>query len=102
MNRFDERFPVKFGEAENLRIAVKFGEKGSFDFSADFGEIQIVAAGDAEHYTGEYIVTPDTESQTLETAGKLLDDNVTIKEIPFYNVSNNSGGSTVYIGREIE
>lgn len=67
-------------------------------------DIIVTAAGSAEAdtYDGEYTVTPKVESQTLETAGKLMDDNVTIKEIPYYNVSNNSGGSTVYIGREIE
>lgn len=56
----------------------------------------------AEKYDGEYIVTPSVEQQTLATADKLLTDDVTVKEIPFYEVSNNSGGTTVYIGNEVE
>lgn len=49
-------------------------------------------------YTGEYVVTPKArEDQILETKGKQMAENVTVKEIPVYRVSNNSGGQTVYI-----
>ncbi|MGN1410283.1 MAG: hypothetical protein ACI4XJ_08910 [Eubacteriales bacterium] len=52
-------------------------------------------------YTGEYSVTPSAESaQTLETAQKYLDDNVTVEKIPTYEVSNDSGGATLIIGNE--
>lgn len=82
-------------------MSVKFVEN-SLTFSVDFGEFIAVPEGDAEHYLGEYVVTPDPEGKTLETAGKLMNDDVTIKAIPYHDVSNNSGGRTVYIGKEIE
>lgn len=52
-------------------------------------------------YEGEYEVTPKVSEQTLPTAQKLMSDDVTIKSIPFFNVGNTSGGSTVYIGNEV-
>lgn len=53
-------------------------------------------------YTGEYDVTPKVTEQSLKTKDKHLTDDVTIKAIPYFNVGNNSGGSTVYIGSEVE
>lgn len=41
--------------------------------------IQIV---DGEKYKGEYEVTPSAETQTLETQGLTLNENITIKPIP--------------------
>jgi hypothetical protein len=54
-----------------------------------------------EKYQGDYEVTPKVEAQTLPTKDKVLIDDMTIKAIPFYNVSNTSGGNTVYIGSEV-
>ena len=48
-------------------------------------------------YKGEYTVIPSDNDQTLETAGKLMEQDTLIEEIPFAVVSNNSGGSTVTI-----
>jgi hypothetical protein len=56
---------------------------------------------DVTLYEGDYEVTPRVREQTLPTADKLLSEDVRIKEIPYYDVSNPSGGSTVYIAREI-
>ena len=56
---------------------------------------------DAQPYEGEYEVTPKIIKQTLPTTKKLLYEDVTIKEIPFFKVSNNSGGNTVFIGSEV-
>lgn len=52
-------------------------------------------------YEGEYIVTPKVTAQTLPTAEKLMEDDVTVKSIPYFDVSNTVGGSTVYIGTEV-
>lgn len=56
---------------------------------------------DVPEYQGEYEVTPRVVEQRMETKDKLLKDDVTIKSIPFFNVSNTSGGNTVYIGNEV-
>lgn len=58
--------------------------------------IQRSASG--EYYTGEYVVTPSTQEQNLETKNKVMSDNVKIEEIPYYETSNPSGGYTVIIG----
>lgn len=52
-------------------------------------------------YDGEYVVTPRVGEQKLETKGAIMNDDVTIKAIPFFNVGNQSGGSTAYIGSEV-
>ncbi len=55
--------------------------------------------GSAEIYTGEYNVTPKAEEATvLRTRNKLLTENVTVSRVPFYEVSNQSGGKTFIIG----
>lgn len=59
-------------------------------------------AGDIVLYTGKYTVIPKVEAQTLNTENKLLLEDVSITEIPRYDVSNQSGGETVYIGSEVE
>lgn len=72
---------------------------------AQKGQLQAVVAiphaAKIDAYEGDYEVTPQIDPQTLETAGKRMKDNVQIKAIPFFDVSNNSGGSTVYIGSSI-
>lgn len=52
-------------------------------------------------YTGSYEVTPKTSEQSLKTKDRHLTDDVTVKAIPFFETSNNSGGNTVYIGSEV-
>lgn len=53
---------------------------------------------EAPPYEGEYEVTPSFEAQTLPTADRLLTKDVIVEEIPYAEVSNNSGGTTVTIG----
>lgn len=52
-------------------------------------------------YTGEYEVTPKVESQTMPTKDKHMTDDVKINAIPYFEVSNNAGGVTIYIGKEV-
>lgn len=71
-------------------------------FISNFKGIQpITTYIGGEPYTGDYVMTPKTKEQTMQTKDKVMTDDVTIKSIPFFNVSNNSGGSTVYIGDEV-
>lgn len=68
------------------------------------GEISIFS-GEAtkEKYEGNYIVTPSAEEDiVLETKDKLMTDDLTLKKIPFHETTNDSGGITVYIGKEVE
>lgn len=74
---------------------------------ADEGRVLTASGGvavwrDLPKYTGEYTVTPEVDTvQTLETAGKYLTNDVTVKAIPDYEVSNEAGGNTFIIGKEI-
>ena len=52
-------------------------------------------------YTGSYRVTPQVDPQTLGTKDKVMTDDLVIKAIPYYDVGNEAGGSTVYIGKEL-
>lgn len=57
------------------------------------------AAKDLPTYDGEFLVTPSADSdQTLQTAGKYSKSNITVEKIPYSEVSNTAGGTTVIIG----
>lgn len=55
----------------------------------------------ADRYDGTYDVTPSARAQTLFTEQKLMEKNVEIKAIPFFETTNQSGGTTIYIGSEV-
>lgn len=49
-------------------------------------------------YEGTYEVIPAAELDiTLNTANQILLDNITVKEIPYFETTNDSGGYTVTI-----
>ena len=61
------------------------------------GIIMTVERGERETYRGNYTVTPAMEAQVLETKDKVMTDDVTVLEIPMYETTNLSGGTTLYI-----
>lgn len=65
-------------------------------------ETTVIYQTDAEKvYTGAYHVIPKTYDEiTLPTKSKVLADNVTIAKIPQFEVSNDSGGTTLILGEE--
>lgn len=86
------RFIVKFNESKQ-RVPVKFGQIHTVTDAPDNVEI----------YTGDYEVTPKAEEgQTLRTAQKYLTQNVNVHKIPYYEIDNAAGGTTVYIGTDDE
>lgn len=66
----------------------------------DFGEIQEVIVN-AEMYKGRYEITPKLEEQVLDTKNKTLNRDMTIKSIPIHETTNESGGLTLYIAKEL-
>lgn len=66
------------------------------------GELVFHYADNAPEYLGDYEVTPTPDGFTLETAGHLMRYDLAVNGIPYFEVSNNSGGNTVYIGDEKE
>lgn len=77
-----------------------FSEEVFFNSSCEFdGEIEstIEVYQGAERYSGDYEVTPNFDTQTLETENKLMTDDVTVFPIPVHRTTN-PYGTTVYIG----
>ena len=57
------------------------------------------SGGSYPKYEGEYEVIPSlAEDIKLETAKKVMTDDVTVKKLPRYDVANEAGGTTVYLG----
>ena len=52
----------------------------------------------APEYEGPYEITPRLYAQSLDTDGKLMEDDVTVYEIPVTRTTNPTGGLTVLIG----
>ena len=103
---------VRIGADGRLYTAPSTGGGGSGGgipaiTEADEGRVLTASGGVAvwqglPKYTGEYSVTPEVDTvQTLETAGKYLTNDVTVNAIPDYEVSNEAGGNTFIIGKEI-
>lgn len=91
---------VKFKELRK-NIPVTFGENTK-RLIADFGEVHTATKlVGGELYEGEYIITPKVTEQIIPTKEKVLAEDMTIKSIPYFDVSNNSGGNTVYIASEV-
>lgn len=90
------RFDVSFRQTDQ-RFSLTLSGDGK-QFSASFRELQQVTVGDVERYQGPYEVTPAVSAQTLPTRAKVMSDDLEVKAIPFYEVSNLAGGDTAYIG----
>ena len=89
------RFDIRGGSA------VRFDVKGSGSTSFRLDNVKVIVGGGGEAYTGEYTVTPKVYEQTvLPTKAKTMRDDVTVKKIPQYAVSNESGGVTLILGNE--
>ena len=77
-------------------------EKSTHTFNVAVDEtVYVDRVVDCEVYEGEYEVTPKVNSQQLHTANKLLEEDLKIREIPKYSVSNPAGGNTIYIASEV-
>ncbi len=65
-------------------------------------EADLVASGPVpDYYSGEYVVTPDAnDEQTLETKGLVMQDNVIVLKVPYFETSN-PFGHTIYIASEV-
>lgn len=72
----------------------------NMEFGIDFG---IITERDVGHdwYDGPYEVTPKVYAQELSTSQKVAREDISVTEIPKFEVDNTKG-TTVYIGSEIE
>lgn len=85
-------------------FASKTGYMGTLeDFKKGFGAYleanQIITKDDFEKYVGSYEVIPlPLMEQILQTADKVLTDDIVVAPIPYATVSNLAGGYTAIIG----
>ena len=90
-------FDVQFRQTDQ-KLSVQFQAHGKA-FDAAFSSFQqVTLKPDVEFYEGQYDVTPKVDAQSLPTKDRYLTEDVRIHEIPYFDVGNTSGGSTVYIG----
>ena len=92
---------IEVRNAQRQSIDVVIGNVPRQDIDIKQDTIVVPVYKDVSLYEGDYEVTPKVIEQTLPTAEKLLSEDVTIKEIPYFEVSNTSGGNTVFIGNEV-
>ena len=92
-------FPLVFDYSLKIPFEIVFQSTSRlFPLSFDIG----IEISDVKAYDGSYKVTPKVTEQVLETKNSYMKDDVTVIGIPYFDVSNASGGSTVYIADETE
>lgn len=72
------------------------------DAALEWGEgeyVRVVSAAAGE-WPGPYEATPALADQTLATAGLLMARDLTVRGIPSYRTTNQSGGYTVVIAQD--
>ncbi len=94
----DIRFRLKFHTNDaSFKFKVHDMENGFKFHYDDFFEVD----KSYNAYLGEYEVVPAIKKQQLDTKDKLMKKDVVISAIPFFETSNDEGGNTVYIGKEL-
>ena len=110
--RIDEIEKTGVSEESVSKAVKKYLDENPIDAlppvtEADDGKVLTVAGGKWETktlplYNGAYSVTPSAAgAQTMRTAGKLMDADITVQKIPYFETSNTSDGVTVIIGSEV-
>lgn len=107
-------FPVQFAQSEESYVAtieeswyIQFEEEdegfqlgfeeSTDSFSVGFEE-GIFTGVKLPTYDGGYEVTPQITEQTLATANRSMEQDVTIHAIPYYEIDNEYNGQTIIIG----
>lgn len=78
-------FPVLF-ESNVQRLPISFDKF-----------VVTTVTKDVDYYDGDYSVIPKVTRQTLPTEKKFLGSDIKVEKIPIFDVSNTSGGTTIYI-----
>lgn len=90
---------VRFHQPDRLDVRFDSSEQNIPIRFKDFQ--QSTVAPEVELYVGAYEITPKVDEQLIPTAQKFMTRNVTVKKIPYFDVGNTAGGSTVYIANEV-
>lgn len=94
----EKEFKVSFEVEEYYDLdIIDFLEEETF--SSEFNIIEATGSNCNHNlYSGSYEITPSVKKQTLSTKNKLLSKDITVFEIPYYEVSNVANGVTIIIG----
>lgn len=79
-------------------IAVELDVLGDEEVQLEVWSEVVREHADYPDYDGEYVITPSFDSQTLQTTGKIMRDDVAVEPITVSRTSNLAGGNTIYIG----
>lgn len=91
---FKEEIEAEVSVTDNI-IPLNLDVSGTIEIHPEV--VTRIDHGDYDEYQGAYEVTPLARTeQTLETANKLMTDDVTVHKVPYYETSN-PYGTTVYI-----
>lgn len=90
--------------AINLQGSISNGEVGALVGKISYqkqlkGVIELPKWKEIETYNGDYTITPKIIEQSVKTKSKLMNDDMVVKAIPYFETSNQTG-KTVYIGGE--
>lgn len=89
---------VRINVYSSPSVTFRFGQTSSPAMAVELGR-PIYMGG--EPYEGPYDVTPKVTAQIIPTANKLMRDDVSVRAIPYFDVSNPAGGNTIYIANEV-
>ena len=89
---------VRINVSSSPSVTFWFGQPDSPAMAVELGR-PVYMGG--EPYDGPYEVTPKVSAQTLPTAKKFMRDDVSVRAIPYVDVSNPAGGNTIYIANEV-
>ena len=89
---------VRLNVSSGPSVTFRFGQTVSTAMAVELGR-PVYLGG--EPYEGPYDVTPKVTAQTLKTAQKLMREDVSVRAIPYFDVSNPAGGNTIYIANEV-
>ena len=89
---------VRLNVSSSPAVTFRFGQTDSPAMAVELGR-PVYMGG--EPYEGPYDVTPKVTAQTLPTAKKFMQEDVSVRAIPYFDVSNPAGGNTIYIANEV-
>ena len=111
---------VKEISTETLTLELKHSDTANLAFSSYRYEVEVIKSTGASktliengefvvgpklgntnlYYDGSYEIDPQKTVQVLETKDRVMTDDITVLGIYYYEVTNETGGKTVTIGRD--
>lgn len=81
-------------------LDIELVEEEAIELNLELGTL--IGDDARDHYEGPYEATPKkNDIQTLETNDKIMDNDLTVLEIPYSEVDNPEGGKTINIAFEL-